>query len=80
MEWAGELLPGEIRLTALGSRCALIENYSAILCCTDSCVQLSSRRGEVRLTGRNLSLSDVRPGELTVRGFIERIELGAPHA
>lgn len=75
LEWVEDAAGQCARATAIGSRSLLVENHTGILCFTRDCVRLNTARGPLCVTGTGLSLSDVRPGALIVRGSISRVEL-----
>ena len=67
----------------LEGRCrALIENYREIVEFSPERIRLSSRQGEIVLTGKALCLSQVRPECLMVLGHIDSVSMpegGAVH-
>lgn len=75
MEWAEEAVGRCARVTVVGSRSVLVENYAAIERFTEDCVRLDAARGKLCILGDDLSLCEVRPGALIVRGDIRRLEL-----
>ena len=83
LEWVEDATGRCARATIIGSRSLLVENHTGILSFTDSRVRLDTARGPLCVTGSGLTLRDVRPGALIVRGDIARVELpcaegGAP--
>ena len=75
MEWAEDLSGQCARVTAVGSRSLLVENHTGILEFTDARVRLGTRRGTLCVIGSGLTLCDVRPDALIVRGRVQRVEL-----
>lgn len=75
LEWAEDLSGGCARVVAVGGRSLRVENHTGVLELTDTRVALNTRRGPLYAEGRNLTLCDVRPGTLVIRGDIRRIEL-----
>ena len=75
MEWAEEAAGHCARATIVGSRSVLVENITGIDRFSCDCVRLDTRRGALCVFGDGLSLCEVRPGTLIVRGDIRRVEL-----
>ena len=75
LEWAEEAVGRCARVTVVGSGSVLVENYDAIGRFTCDCVRLDTGRGPLCVRGERLSLCEVRPGALIVRGDIRRVEL-----
>ena len=82
LEWTEDLSGGCARVTAVGGRSLRVENHTGLVALSDRCVVLNTRRGPLCCEGRALTLCDIRPGALVIRGDIQRIELpcegGAP--
>ena len=78
LEWAEDAAGHSARATILGNRSVLVENFSAIVRFSEDCVRLDTARGAMVVCGRDLSLCEVRPGALIVRGEIRRVELPCP--
>ena len=84
LEWAEDAAGHCARVTAIGSRSLLVENHTGILALSDSRISLGTRSGALCVEGSGLSLGDVRPGALVIRGSIRRVDLpcqggGAPN-
>ena len=75
IEWLEDAAGLCARITAVGSRSLLVENHSGILSFTDARIRLATAQGCLCIDGSGLSLRDVRPGALLVRGMIQRVEL-----
>ena len=75
LEWVEDAAGLCARATVVGNRSLLVENFTGILDFTDARVRLDTARGPLCVTGSGLSLRDVRPGALIVRGDIARVEL-----
>lgn len=75
LEWARDVTGGCARTTAIGSRSLLVENHTSIADFSEQRVLLNTRSGPLCVLGSGLSLKDVRPGALIVRGSIRRVEL-----
>ena len=73
--WPEDLLGRCARVTAIGSQRVLVENHTGILAFTESKVLLGSHAGVLCVTGRNLSLSGIRPGALIIHGDINCVKL-----
>ena len=75
LEWVEDAAGQCARATVVGSRSLLVENHTGILDFTAERVRLGTARGPLCVTGSGLTLRDVRPGALIVRGSIARVEL-----
>lgn len=75
LEWAEDISGRCARITAVGSRSLLVENHTGLRDYSETKVCLNSRSGQICVTGSALTLCDVRPGALIVRGHISRVEL-----
>ena len=75
LEWVEDVSGRCARLTAVGSRSLLVENHTGLLDYSESCVRLNSGPGPICVFGDGLTLCDMRPGALIVRGRIRRVEL-----
>lgn len=75
LEWIEDAAGHCARATVVGSRSLLVENHTGIISFTDETVRLNTARGPLCVTGSDLTLRDVRPGALVVRGSIARVEL-----
>ncbi|MBR1821700.1 MAG: YabP/YqfC family sporulation protein [Clostridia bacterium] len=75
LEWVEDAAGQCARATVVGSRSLLVENHTGILSFSDERVRLNTARGPLCVSGSDLTLRDVRPGALIVRGSISRVEL-----
>ena len=75
LEWTEDLAGGCARVTAIGSRCLRVENHTGVLSLSDTRIVIGTRRGPLCAEGRGLTLCDIRPDTLIVRGKIARLEL-----
>ena len=75
LEWAEDVTGRCARVTAIGDRSLLVENHTGILSFADDEIRLDTRGGPLRVSGSALSLCDVRPGAMIIRGSIRRVEL-----
>lgn len=73
--WSRDLSGRCARTTAIGSDRLLVENHTRILALTDTCIRLATGGGDITVTGRNLSLCEVRPGALIIKGELARVDL-----
>lgn len=64
-----------VRLTVMGSRRLLAENYRALVEVTETRVRLMAKGGIVTVSGEKLRLEDVRPHMMCIVGQISAIEL-----
>lgn len=75
LEWLDDVSGFSVRATMTGSRRVLIENHTGILEFSPERVRLSSKHGEISVSGAALSLTEVRPRSLIVLGRIDAVEL-----
>ena len=75
LEWLEEAVGLSARATVVDGRNLLVENHTGVLDFSPDRVLLSTRRGALCVHGAGLSLCDMRPGTLIVRGDIHRVEL-----
>ena len=75
LEWVEDAAVQCARATVVGNRSLLVENFTGIVEFTDARVLLDTARGALCVTGSGLTLCDVRPASLIVRGDIARVEL-----
>ena len=75
LEWLDDISGASARATMIGSRRVLIENYTGVLEFSAELVRLSSKRGEITISGTELTLSEVRPHSLIVLGRIDAVEM-----
>ena len=73
--WSRDLTGRCARATAIGSDRLLVENHTRILTLSDTCIRLATGSGDITVTGQTLSLCEVRPGALIVKGALERVDL-----
>ena len=73
LEWLDGALPGRIRLCAAGRDSVLIENYRAVAEFAANRVTLWASDGAYRVEGEGLTISEMRPMSLLIRGKIGRI-------
>lgn len=75
LEWLTDASGLKARVTLLGNSRAMVENHTGILEFTEGVIRLKTRGGTLRFEGSGLTLTEVRPDALTVRGAIDRIIL-----
>lgn len=75
LEWLGDVSGRAARATAIGSERMLIENHTGIKAFTDEQVLLATPGGVLGIFGSGLTLNEVRPRTLIVRGCIRRVDL-----
>ena len=75
LEWLDGALPGRIHAEICGSENLLIENYLCVAEFSASRVRVTAEKGILTAEGENLSLCEVRPGSLIVRGRLRTIAL-----
>lgn len=75
LEWLGDLSGQAARITSMGSNMLLVENHCGICSFSDECILISTRKGCLKISGHDLTLCQVRPDALIVRGCIAAIAL-----
>ena len=75
LEWAEDAAGRCARITAIGSHSLLVENHTGLRAFSQELVRLDTRAGALCVSGSGLTLRDVRPGALIIRGRISRVEL-----
>lgn len=65
---------GELRLSVLGKRRALIENHRGLLCCSEDCVAVRGAGASLRLLGTQLRIEAMDGADLLLSGSLERAE------
>ena len=75
LEWIGEVSGRAVRATLVGGSRVLIENHTGITDFSEDCVRLNVPNGTLSVHGTHLSLCEVRPNALIVRGCIRSVEM-----
>ena len=75
LEWVEDAAGRCARTTVVGSHSLLVENHTGLVSFTGERVRLNTARGPLCVTGSDLTLQDMRPGALIVRGSIRKVEL-----
>lgn len=75
LEWMNNALPGRIQMHVSGTDRIMIENYLCVQTFTCSSIVLRSSCGLITVEGSCLSLSQMRPGALIIRGSIASIRM-----
>ncbi len=70
LTWLDDVLPGRIRLYAVGFERLMVENYSFVAELSQKNVVLQGSDGCVLIEGENLSISEMRKGALIVTGKV----------
>lgn len=73
LELPGEAL-GEVKLSAVGGRRALIENHGGLLACTGERIAVRDGQRILSLYGTELCIEAMTDKELLVSGSLERAE------
>lgn len=63
------------RLIMTGNERLLIENHRGILVYSEENVRIKAAKGEIRITGRDLTLLEITKEEIWLEGRIEEIKL-----
>ena len=74
LEIPEEVAEGELKLTILGFRKMLIENYKAILEYQDFFIRISTNIGIININGFNLKLNEMTSDDIMVVGDIDSID------
>lgn len=72
-EWLEGALPGRVQIHASGTTSVLAENYVNVAEFTPERVSLRGKGGLYRVLGEALTISELRPGSLIVRGTVKGI-------
>ena len=80
LEWLCDLSGRTARITSIGNRSLLVENYCGIREFTEQRVTLGTRCGCVEVTGERLALSQVRRDSLVIEGDIHDVKLPGAEA
>ena len=75
LEWVEDAAGQCARTTVIGSRSLLVENHTGLMDFTAERVRLSTARGPLCVSGSGLTLRDVRPDALVIRGSIAQVKL-----
>lgn len=74
LEVPEEVANRELRLTILGFKKMLIENYKAILEYQDYFIRINSGMGIININGFNLKLNEMTSDDIMVMGDIESVD------
>ena len=80
LEWLCDVSGKTARITSIGNRSLLVENYRGILEFTQERIVLGTRCGSVEVTGEGLSLNQVRRDALVIEGEIRDVKLPGAEA
>ncbi len=75
LEWLSDVSGRAARATAIGSRRVLIENHTGVKDFSETTVRLSTAAGLLTVHGQDLTLNEVRPRAMIIRGRIRCLEL-----
>ena len=70
LTWLDDVLPGRIRLYAVGFERLMVENYLFVSFLSQKKIVLQGSDGCVLIEGSNLSISEMRKGALIVQGTV----------
>ncbi|MBQ1257631.1 MAG: YabP/YqfC family sporulation protein [Clostridia bacterium] len=70
LTWFDDVLPGRIRLYAVGFERLMVENYSYVSELSKKAIVLQGSDGCVLIEGEELSISEMRKGALIVTGKV----------
>lgn len=71
--WLDEVLPGRIRLYAVGSERLMVENYLCVSEMTREKIEIQSSGGSVLISGECLSISEMRKSVLIISGAVSSV-------
>ena len=74
LEVPEEVANREIKLTILGFKKMLIENYKAILEYQDFYIRISTEQGIININGFNLKLNEMTSDDIMVIGDIDSVD------
>ncbi len=80
LEWLCDLSERTPRVTSIGNRSLLVENYHGIREFTAERIALDTRCGCVEVCGSGLTLSQVRRDALVIEGSIRDVKLPCAEA
>ena len=75
LEWLGDLSGKTARISSVGSHSLMVENHTGIEKYSDKSVCLNTRCGIIEISGRALTLREVRRDALIIRGDIRHVSL-----
>lgn len=75
LEWLHDLSGKTARITSVGSHSLMVENHTGIEKYSGDSVCLATRCGIIEVSGRGLTLREVRPGALIICGDIRHVDL-----
>lgn len=71
--WVNDVLPGRIRLYAVGSERLMVENYLAVTYLTKGKIEIQGSDGCVSILGACLSINEIKKGALVVSGSVSSV-------
>ena len=71
--WAEGILPGSIRLYAIGANRLMVENYEAVSEMSETRMLILGRGGAVEIIGNDLVIREIRKDTLVAEGAITEI-------
>ena len=74
LELPAEVLPQAARVTISGTSEVYVENHGGLSLLSAECVDIRSRTGTVRVSGRDLQLGFMNKTKIIVRGFVVSVE------
>lgn len=80
LEWLREISGHTMRVTAIGCNRLLVENHRGVRCFTQERILLATRCGDMCITGKQLSLNELRRDALVIQGSIHAVYLPASEA
>lgn len=75
IEWLKDVSGSRPRATMAGAKRVLVENHTGIISLTDGLIRLACSGGEITVTGRELTLSELRRDTAIVEGVIYTVSL-----
>lgn len=71
--WAEGLLPGSIRLYAIGRTRLMAENYLTVSEMTETRMMIIGRKSAVEVSGEGLRILEIRKGAMVLEGEFSEI-------
>jgi sporulation protein YqfC len=74
MELPEDLEKGNVLVSIQGQERIVVENFKGISSYTDGEIRLLTRKKKLCITGRNLVIENYTKEEVTITGYLERVE------
>lgn len=64
-----DIMLGAMKVTLTGNREAWIENYRGLLECTDKCIRLQGKHGQILIEGNSLCIDYYTNEDMRISGY-----------